>query len=319
MPVNSPYSIVWNKASKSEWDKLLVRCRRPNLLLMWPYAMALAKTKGKKTRFGVIHFDGNPVGAITEEQAAKFGPVKVLTCNRGPVFKDDLPDSMASLFLHFMRREYMAWKGRFFSFLPEFPDSEAMRALMKSNGWYRKGEGYRTAWLDLTLEGETLRGNLRANWRGALQKAEKTDLIVQHDSTGRYLDWLLSVYEDDKIERGFIGPAPALIRAYDEVSKSVGRLHRVHLWRCVKDSVPVAGILVVRHLTTATYLVGWTSEEGRAVNAHHLLLWRAALALKKDDVTALDLGGYNEEEAAGIANFKRGLGGEEWIGVGQYA
>ena len=319
MPVKSPYRIVWNKATKAEWDKLLVRCQRPSMLLMWPYAMALAKTKGKKTRLGVIYFDDNPVGAITVEQAARFGPIKVLTCNRGPVFKDDLPASMTSVFLHFMRREFMAWKGRFFSFLPEFSDSEEMRSLMKSNGWYRKGEGYQTAWLDLTQDEEVLRGKLRGNWRGALQKAEKAGLSVQHDQTGRYLDWLLSAYEDDKIDRNYRGPAPALIRAYDEVSKSVGRLHQIHLWRCVKDGMLIAGILVVRHLTTATYLIGWTSDEGRAQNAHHLLLWRAMLALKQDDVTAFDLGGYNEEEAAGIANFKRGLGGEEWVSVGQYA
>jgi len=319
MAVKSPYRIVWNKATKAEWDKLLVRCQRPNMLLMWPYAMALAKSKGTVTRLGVIHFDDNPVGAIAVQRVAKFGPVKALRCDRGPVFKDDLPPSMKSIFLHFMRREFMAWKGRFFSFLPEWQDGEEMRALMKQNGWYRKGEGYRTAWLDLTPDEETLRGNLRSNWRGALQKAEKEDLVVQHDKTGRYLDWLMSVYEDDKIERGYVGPSPALIRAYDEVSKSVGRLHQLHLWRCVKDGAPIAGILVVRHLTTATYLVGWTSEEGRKANANHLLLWRAASFLKGDDVAAFDLGGYNEEEAAGIANFKRGMGGEDWVSVGQYA
>lgn len=319
MAPKSPFKIIWNKATKAEWDKLLVRCERPNLLLMWPYAVALAESKGTVTRFGVIIFEDNPVGAMAVQQAARFGPIKALRCDRGPVFKKDVPLSMYGLFLHFIRREFMAWKGKFFSFLPEYPDSPESREMFKSNGWYRKGEGYQTDWLDLNLDEDVLRTNLRPNWRGALQKAERENVEIQHDTTGRYLDWLLEIYQEDKIERNFVGPSAPLIRAYDKASKQVGRLHTLHLFRCVKDGEPIAGILVVRHLTTATYLVGWTSNAGRKANAHHLLLWRAALALKADDVTALDLGGYNEEDAAGIAKFKRGMGGEAFTGVGQYA
>jgi len=46
----------------------------------------------------------------------------------------------------------------------------------------------------------------------------------------------------------------------------------------------------LRHGAAATYHAGWTSNEGRRLNAHNLLLWRGVLALREAGAGWLDLG-----------------------------
>lgn len=79
-----------------------------------------------------------------------------------------------------------------------------------------------------------------------------------------------------------------------------------------------AGIFVVRHGDTATYLIGWTGADGRRLRATHLLLWQAMEALASDGVRRFDLGGINPEKAPGVTLFKRGFGGQEYELVGTY-
>ena len=65
------------------------------------------------------------------------------------------------------------------------------------------------------------------------------------------------------------------------------------------DGRMAAGVLIFRHGRGATYQAGWTSGEGRAVNAHHRLLWQAVTALKEDGALNFDLGGVNPRRAEG--------------------
>ena len=58
----------------------------------------------------------------------------------------------------------------------------------------------------------------------------------------------------------------------------------------------------------ASYHVGWSGPEGRAANAHPLLLWSAMQALAAEGINRLDLGDVNTEDAPGLARFKIGAG-----------
>jgi hypothetical protein len=68
-------------------------------------------------------------------------------------------------------------------------------------------------------------------------------------------------------ERRYIGPEPDLIQA---LAKSVGRQCDILVMRAPADGTPFAGILLPRHGASATYHVGWTSDEGRGCRAHNL-------------------------------------------------
>jgi lipid II:glycine glycyltransferase (peptidoglycan interpeptide bridge formation enzyme) len=64
--------------------------------------------------------------------------------------------------------------------------------------------------------------------------------------------------------------------------------------------------------------VGWTSDQGRELNAHHLILWRAIEELRERGVRTLDLGGVNTVRSAGVARFKMRTGGKVLTLAGTY-
>ena len=72
------------------------------------------------------------------------------------------------------------------------------------------------------------------------------------------------------------------------------------------------------HGDAATYHVGWSSEEGRKLGAHSLLLWHAINVLRERGLRRLDLGGVDTERGAGIARFKIGTGGAVVTLAGTY-
>jgi lipid II:glycine glycyltransferase (peptidoglycan interpeptide bridge formation enzyme) len=176
--------------------------------------------------------------------------------------------------------------------------------------------GYQTVWIDLNKDQETLRAELRPNWRNALSKAERLGLTVDWDMDNQHIDWACGIYATDKTMRGYNGIPPALLKNYATI---LAPKQGMVIGRAMQGSGSVAFIVLVCHGRSATYLAGWSSQEGRETSAHHLLLWNAMLALKYKGIRELDLGGINDEEASGIKTFKEGLGGRVVRTVGQYA
>jgi lipid II:glycine glycyltransferase (peptidoglycan interpeptide bridge formation enzyme) len=121
-------------------------------------------------------------------------------------------------------------------------------------------------------------------------------------------------YLEDKIARNYRGPSPAFLRAMHGASSDKSPLV---VLRALHGGKPVAGVLLVRHGRAATYQVGWTDERGRAVRAHHFLLWQSVLWLVKHGYIGFDLGGINEK-TPGIARFKTRMGGKPFRLVGGY-
>ena len=79
----------------------------------------------------------------------------------------------------------------------------------------------------------------------------------------------------------------------------------------------VAATWSLTHGTTATYLLGWISDRGKRIGAHHLLLWKTAMLLKSNSYSYFDLGGINEESLDGISSFKLGMGGSSYSLIGE--
>jgi lipid II:glycine glycyltransferase (peptidoglycan interpeptide bridge formation enzyme) len=80
----------------------------------------------------------------------------------------------------------------------------------------------------------------------------------------------------------------------------------------------IAAMMFLIHGTAATYEVGWTSDKGREIHAHNLILWKSIEELKSRGIRMLDLGGVNTTRSAGIARFKIGTGGKVLTLAGSY-
>jgi lipid II:glycine glycyltransferase (peptidoglycan interpeptide bridge formation enzyme) len=80
----------------------------------------------------------------------------------------------------------------------------------------------------------------------------------------------------------------------------------------------IAAMMFLIHGEAAIYHVGWTTEKGRDLHAHNLLLWKAMEELKERGIRRLDLGGVNTIRSSGIARFKMSTGGEVVTLAGTY-
>ena len=71
-------------------------------------------------------------------------------------------------------------------------------------------------------------------------------------------------------------------------------------------------LVSVIHGTTATYLIGNISNEGRKSNINYKMLWAAIIHAKQTGCQYFDLGGINKNTPKGISHFKSGLRGNNY-------
>jgi hypothetical protein len=309
------FQIDWNRHSAAQWQTMLDNCARPTLPQSLAYAAATAEVDKGGADYGLIRFQGKPIGMTIVTQRRGFAGAANSSLYRGPLWiHDEIPTEMLKLALQKLRYRHRWWRGRPLTFHPELADTPENRAVMKAAGFRRVAEGYSTIWLDLSPPVETLRANLRGQWRNQLNQAEghKVDVVVADDDS--QFEWLYDNHAQHMADHGYRGPSPALLRA---LRKHASADQQPQLLIAQHEGAPVAGVLMTVHGKSATYLVGWSGDGGRKLRAHNLLLWRAVTHLKAAGIHWLDLGGINRE-APGVAAFKAGMGGESVTLVGGY-
>jgi hypothetical protein len=308
--------IVWNDASEAEWRDLLTACGRSAVEQCWGYGEASAATGFTVNRGVIVNDDDTPGGLVQAFTKRFLGVTTVTQIIRGPLWIGEPPslETQRPILAH-LRRRFTKGRLRFVYWLPEMIDTPEARRIMRTVKLRRVMTGYTSAWVDLDQSVEALEAGLSGPWRNQLRRAEKEKLSMVVSNGRQYLDALLSRHDENRKKRGFGGPNGRFIRALIE-GTSDRRDAVVVTARQAKQ--PVAGVLMLRHSRSATYYAGWTSDEGRAVHAHNALLWRAMTHLQKDGVAWLDVGGLDTTNAAGIARFKLGLGGEVFTLAGSY-
>ncbi|MFZ4806949.1 MAG: GNAT family N-acetyltransferase [Hyphomicrobiaceae bacterium] len=298
---------------------MLRRIRRSNLLQHYAYAQATRATRQLGARHGIIHIDGEPAGLVQLGEVGLFWRlIHAVTLDRGPLWLDGFgaPGHVAAFFGE-IARQFPRRLGRKRRILPELPDTEVNRTMLARQGFVRNPavEGYETLWVDLTAPIPELRANLAGKWRNALSKAERNAVAVVEDRDLATRAAFLAAYEADRIEKQYAGPTARMLATLIDF---MAPRREAILLIANGEKGQIAAVLILVHGTSATYQAGWTTGGGRKQGAHHRLLWLAMLLLKDRGVTDLDLGGVNDDSAAGVKRFKEGLGGETRRLVGLY-
>lgn len=309
--------IIWNRVTVADWRRLIAGATGATLPQTVAYARAMATTERQFAHFGVIHDANGEAGCVLVLERRALKALSRISIHRGPLWvRTDIPDETVLRTLSALRRRWPTRPWRRVSFIPELPAGATSHALLSRAGYRRAGDGYRSILVDLTEAEAKRRQRLRATWRHDLQRAERGNVAVEVDRHGKpTLPWLLQLADLDRKLRGYRGPSAKLALQLMLAARPDGE---ALVLIAVHAGERVAGILLVRHGDTATYLIGWTGAEGRRLCATHLLLWRAMEELAAEGVRRLDLGGINPEEAPGLTLFKGGLGGREYELVGTY-
>jgi hypothetical protein len=278
----------------------------------WAYGSTRV-AMGSSVLRGVVHADGVPV-AMAQFTVRRFGRwAGFALCSRGPIWLQALSGSDKARAYQAMRQSIPLPGLRFLMITPDEPQSPALglphlRRIMT---------GYATVMLDISQPMDALRTNLDPRWRSPLSGAEKSELSIHRMGTnpGQYR-WLLDADMQQRVTRGFQGYPDIFFERYAESRKQPSK--NILSIRADLGRDRVAAMMFMLHGEAATYQVGWTSDAGRNLHAHHLILWKSIEELKERGIRLLDLGGVNTGRSAGIARFKMATGGEVKVLAGSY-
>ena len=294
--------VDWGTQDMPAWDQAHAAAAAP-LQQDWAYGSTMVSVGARVLR-ARVEADGVPV-AQAQFIVRKFAKyVSLALCTRGPLWLQEVNAKDKAAAYKAMRQSLPLPGLRFMMVTPnetleEQPCLPAVRRIMS---------GYSTVMLDIDKPMETLRAQLDKRWRHRLGGAEKSELNVQRMGTnpGQYR-WLLDAEMQQRVDRGLEGLPLVWFEHYAESRKQPAR--NLLSLRADVGRERVAGMMFLIHGQAATYQVGWTSDVGRDLHAHNLMLWRAIEELRERGVRSLDLGGVNTQRSAGIARFKMATGG----------
>ncbi len=261
-------------------------------------------------RLGLIKIDNQDAGlALVLESGILGNALHAFVLDRGPLWFEGFgAPGHSRAFFEQINHQFPRRPGRRRRIIPEMNDNEETQNLMKSLGYRRMdGPGYETIWLDLAQTPEELMAAMNQNWRRNLKKAKDSALKIVWDSEGQHFPWFLKVHGLDKTKRGYGGPEPDFVKALTEKFTVEGD---ILIGRAMLNDKVVAAVLILCHGHAATYQAGWSGKDGRTAGAHHLLFFEAFSVLKEKGIRDFDLGGVNDEKAAGVKKFKLGSGGK---------
>ena len=302
---SSQISFDWYSGTDADWSKLYLRTVRPNLVQSWDYAQAKAEIDGVSAKRGVFAIDGQPIAIMV---ALRRLP-GIWRLNRGPLLLREVSPAEQIELLRVIGRVF---SGRLLAIAPDLETGGRHWLALAEFGFRpRKCLPWTTVWLDLTQSEEALRGGLSGKWRNALSFAERAGLTMLSDHEGESFDWMCEKHEEAMKGKGFSATPTSMLRFLQK--KGFMKVYRAAIGGRV-----VAGIGVAHHGLGATYLVGWNGTEGRNLKANQYLLWQSIMEAKSGGVCKLDLGGIDEQNQSGIAEFKLGMGGRRVQLVGEY-
>lgn len=315
--LNQGCTIEWNILSLDEWQARFNKIPRSTILQSYHYAQANALSARQKARWGLIKINGVEAGLVQILEAGMLWNLfHAVILDRGPLWFEGFGGAVhIKLFFDVFHQTFPPRFGRKRRIIPEIEGGATADVLIKQTGLVKKtGERpYQTLWWD--LEEEPI---LRPNWRASLKKAqEKTnsgEISIEWDDKGQFYPDLRLQYATDKAMRGYNGVSPQFL---DGLAQFSTKQDPMIIGRVTKGDEFIAAVLFLKHGQSATYQVGWSSEEGRKCCAHHLLLWQGRTMLQSYGIKQLDLGGINDDNK-GLKKFKEGTGARPSTLLGFY-
>lgn len=294
--------VEWRSTDMEVWDQAHAAAAGP-LQQDWAYGSTMVSLGARVLR-ARVEADGVTV-AQAQCIVRQYSPwLSFALCTRGPLWLQPLPAKDKAQAYRLLRQTLPLGGLKFMVVTPDEPLDDAL-GLPRIR---RVMSGYCTVLLDISQPLEVLRAQLDRRWRHRLTGAEKSELNVQRMGTnpGQYR-WLLDAEMQQRAERHLDGMPLVWFERYAESRKQPSR--NLLSLRADIGRERLAGMMFLIHGQAATYQVGWTSDQGRDLHAHNLMLWRGIEALQERGVRLLDLGGVNTQRSAGVARFKMATGG----------
>lgn len=303
--------VHWEGHDIAAWDAVHSAAAAP-LQQDWAYGSSLMMLGVPVLRARIFQ-DQELVGQA-QFIVRKWGGLGSLAlCTRGPVWTKPLSVAEEAAAYAALKKSLPLTGIRFMVVTPEVPEGQVhglkpMRRIMS---------GMSTVMLDLTPTLEQLRAQLDRRWRHRLVGGESSEMSIHRVGTnvGQYR-WLLDAEIQQRTDKKLEGLPVSFFDNYVHSRKQPSQ--NILTLRADVGRDRIAAMMFLIHGTAATYQVGWTSDKGREMHAHNLILWKGIEELKARGIRMLDLGGVNTIRSAGIARFKMSTGGKVLTLAGTY-
>ena len=306
-------NVEWDSLDRATWEGHH-REYGSSLQQSWAYGQALQQL-GVRIHRATVRVDGQVMGLAQFMVRRIAGYLSLASCTRGPVWHPALPGPARAEGLRLLKQSLPVPRLRVALFSPDAPASPEVEA--ETRGLWRVMTGYSTVMLDLTQPLEALRAGLDGKWRNRLVKTEADlSFTARVEPNLPEAKRLLERETEQRAQRRFHGLPTDFVQAYIEAAPSREQGFAVSYAQSRKETQ--AALLFLIHGDTATYHIGWSSDAGRKVNAHNLLMWRGIEYLRRIGLKRLDLGGVNTRALPGITRFKIGTGGQVLTLAGSY-
>jgi len=213
------------------------------------------------------------------------------------------------------------YKWAMISILPELQYEHALNNKLEAIGLFSRDRvSYGSSLISISGDENKLLMSIDGKWRNLLRKSIKMGVNVSREDVNNHsVSRLISEYNNFKNVKNFSGTSSELLY---ELSKQLSDNWKFKIFSAtLSDSNDVLNtigkVVVITHGNTTTYLIGYTNNIGRYNNANYLLLWKAIIDAKNEGCQFFDLGGLNQTTTKGVAHFKRGLKGKEYILQGE--
>lgn len=311
--VSADPEITWSPCPRDRWEALYSRAGQASMEQAWVYGEAAAAKHGQTVERHLLSAGNTPL-ALVQAFRRQYWAVGVTRIVRGPVWLiDPAGDPRAADVCTAIAQRYRSGRFDFLLWLPELSDTAQSAAMIQATGLRRVVTGYSSIWLDLRQSPDALLTAMNPKWRNAVRRAQRKGMEPHVDRKARQREAALMLYDTFRRKRRFVGTPGDFIAAIAAADPQA-----VLSLTAKQDGKLAAGVILVRHGVSATYLASWSGAIGHTAQAHNILLWRAIETLKEDGIEWLDMGGLNTESQQGLARFKLGLGGEVFTLTGSY-
>lgn len=299
-----------------QWDKVLGNNQNISYLQENFYCSAKTRVEGWKLKKILFSINNSPIAVLHLLSKRKFRFLNLLRINCGPTLLRDLTMSETKALWLAIAKFGNLLKFRILFIAPNLKFNALNISLLNSCGFIRKNKNCGiSSVVDLTLSVDDIQKNLKTSWRSILKKSNSSSVTILVSESMRSYHEAVAFYQKFRNEKNFYGPDIEFLK---EIGSADGDQSRVVTFQGRCDEELQAIICVLLNRNNSTYLIGGSIGKARELKAGYQLIWNAMVYLKAKGIKNFDVGGINVNGNSGVAKFKYGLGGREYMLVGEY-
>lgn len=307
------------------WDNLVSTYDQSKIYQLWCFGTITERVWHSSVKRILVTYKDEPTLIIQLAKAKLPDGRYYLTSYGGPIIVNNYYDSLGILISGLKQSGGFIQGVNFLKIEPRWRHSVYLKSVLSAHGfreshdfWNLNSEGYIN--LNLAQNTDALWRQMNQTTRRHIKKALNKGAVVRKASSEADFETFWNLHEKTSKRKKFLIQSREWYRGIYKLNfyKSIGQPFSELLLLDYKNKTEAAALFIY-HKETVDYCAGGSLIDPD-ISGLKLVLWQAIKEAKTCGCVNFDLRGFNSNKMAGLAQFKRGFGGEEikQIGVFDY-